>query len=138
LSASKQPKIGVSARQEEDSYWLNFGKTLISNTIKTFDERAQFMITTCASLITADFAILSFTSKFNILTISPQFFFSLSALCFISSLFPKKYVINPWQPNLVKARYNEIIGKKSTRHIIGFGLFFIGLIAIAISSISFI
>lgn len=133
-NSSHLAKVEVSSNPEEDEFWLTIGKSLISNAIKGLDSRAQFMITTSASLLTVDFAILLFTSKVTTLTISPQFFFAFSALCFIVSLFPKQYKVNPWQPDSTKLAYYKMLNVKRKYHIVGFVLFFLGLVLVGLSS----
>jgi len=132
--SSEMVKVGIPSSPEEDKFWVTFGQSLISETINVLDARAQFMITTSASLLTADFAILVITSKIAAFTVSPQFFFALSALCFILSLFPKRYAVNPWVPDETRSTYFKMLNRKHKYHLAGFLLLFIGLILVVISS----
>ena len=134
--SSGMPKVEISSRPEEDEFWLSFGKSLISNTIDTLDNRAQFMITTSASLLTADFAILVIASKVALSTVSPQFFLASSALCFIVSLIPRRYPANPWVPDQTRFTYLKILNYKHRCHLVGFSLLFLGLIFVTLSSFS--
>lgn len=129
------PKVEMSSTSDEDTFWLNTAQALISESIDTLDERAKFMITTSASLLTADFAVLLLSSKFTILNVSPQLFFSLSTLFFVISLFPKHYKINPWQPDTTRLIYYKIINQKRNWHILGFSFLIFALLLIVISSI---
>lgn len=131
--SSSVVKVEVSSTPEEDEFWLTFGQSLISGTINVLDSRAQFMITTSASLLTVDFAILLIASKVTTLTVSPQFFFAFSVLCFTLSFFPKQYKVNPWQPDLTKSIYYKMLNTKRKCHIIGFIFFFFGLILVSLS-----
>ena len=128
-------KVEVSPTPEEDEFWLSFGRSLISNSIDVLDNRAQFMVTTSAALTTVDFAILVIVSKVTILTVSPQFAFALSALCFILSLVPKRYQVNPWLPDETRSTYFEVLNAKHRWHLIGFSFLFLGLILVALSSL---
>ena len=107
---------------------------MISNSIDVLDNRAQFMVTTSASLIAVDFAILVIASKVAILTVSPQLVFAFSALCFILSVVPRRYQVNPWLPDETRSTYFTVLNAKHKWHLIGFSLFFFGLILVALSS----
>jgi hypothetical protein len=135
---AQNPIAKASSSPEEDEFWIAFGKSLVSKTINILDDRAKFMITTAASLLSVDFAVLVFTSKIAIMTVSPQFFFAISALLFILSLFPRKYGINPWTPDETKHTYDSMIKHKYYFHIAGFAFFFVALISVAFSSFSII
>jgi len=134
--SSNELKVEVSPTPEEDEFWLSFGQSLISNTIDVLDNRAQFMVTTSASLLAVDFAILLIASKVALLTVSPQFFFASSALCFIASLIPRRYMVNPWVPDQTRSTYFKILDYKHRCHLVGFSLLFLGLFAVALSSFS--
>lgn len=127
-------EAGIPKAIEQDEFWIEFGKSLISESIKTLDDRAQFMITTCASLLAADFAILTLTSNIGLATVTPQLFFPIAVLFFILSLFPRKIVINAWTPDDTRVAYKRIIDYKHRFHKIGFLFFFIALVLVAISS----
>ena len=131
---SDAPKVEVSPTPEEDEFWLSFGKSLISNSIDVLDNRAQFMVTTSASLIAIDFAILVITSNVGIFMVSPQFAFAFSALCFILSVVPRRYQVNPWLPVATKYAYFKILNSKHKWHLVGFSFFFFGLVLVAFSS----
>ena len=131
---SNTARVEVSTTPEEDGFWLTFGQSLISSTIDVLDGRVQFMITTSASLLTVDFAISLITSKVTTLTVSPQFFFAFSALCFMLSLFPKRYKVDPWQPDSTRSIHYKMLNIKSGYHTIGFILFFVGLVLVGLSS----
>ena len=135
--SSSKVKVEISSRPEEDEFWLSFGQSLISEAINILDNRARFMVTTSASLVTADFAIILITSKVTLLTISPQFFFAFSTLFFILSLIPRRYQVNPWLPDETKHTYIEIMNAKHRWHKIGFSLLFLGLLLVALSSLAF-
>jgi len=135
MSESSEPRVQISSISEEDEFWLCFAKSLISKVIDGLDDRAQFMVTTSASLLVADFAILVIAAKESVLKVSPQFFLALSALSFIASLFPRKYTVNPWLPDNTKQTYSEILNHKIRYHLIGFSMFFIALILIALSAL---
>lgn len=136
VKSPRVAKVELSSTPEEDEFWLTFGQSLISGAISVLDNRAQFMITTSASLLTVDFAILIIASRVTALTVSPQFFFAFSALCFMLSLFPRQYKVNPWKPDSTKLIYYKMLNTKRKCHIIGFILFFTGLILVGLSSFS--
>jgi len=127
-------KTEIPSSLEEDEFWISFGQSLISETINALDTRAQFMITTSASLLTVDFAVLLLASKIAALTVSPQFFLAISAFFFLLSLFPKQYNVNPWTPDKTRATYLKILNHKHRLHVIGFSMFFLALVLIAVSS----
>lgn len=131
--SARSVKVEKSSNPEEDDFWVSFGKSLISDTIGVLDGRAQFMITTAASLLVVDFAALLFTSKIALAKISPQFFFAVSALAFVYSLFPRGYEVNPWTPDKTKNTYGAIVSHKQRAHVYGFFLFFIALILVAVT-----
>jgi len=134
-SDSKVPKVEVSSSPEEDKFWIKFGSKLVSKSINVLDDRAKFMITTAASLLAIDFAVLVFKSRATAINVSPQFFFALSTLFFIISLFPRHYLVNPWTPDETKTLYREILDHKYNFHKIGFAFFFIALILVALTSL---
>ena len=128
------PKAEIPSFPEEDEFWISFGQSLISETINAMDTRAQFMITTSASLLAADFAVLLLVSRIAAVTVSPQFFMAISAFFFLLSLFPKQYNVNPWTPDETKATYLKILNHKHRLHVIGFSMFFLALVLVAVSS----
>ena len=132
----QEAEVEVSSSSEEDMFWVRFGKTLVSQSIDILDERAKFMITTAASLLAVDFAVLVFASKIGTINVSPQFFFALSALFFIVSLFPRSYTVNPWTPDKTKATYSLMLKHKYRFHLVGFLFFFMALILVAASSLN--
>lgn len=132
---TKRPRVEISSSSEEDEFWILFGKSLITSTIDVLDDRAKFMIRTSASLLVVDFAVLLIALKATILTISPQFFFALSVLCFVVSLFPKRYQTNPWTPDETKSIYFRMLNYKRRGHLVGFLSFFLGLILVALTSL---
>ena len=121
---------------EEDEFWISYGQSLVSQTIDTLDDRAKFMITTSASLLVADFAVLLIMSRFALIFVSPQFFFAFSALFFIFSLFPRQFLVNPWTPDDTKNTYRSLASTKFQFHKIGFLFFFVALLLVALSSFS--
>jgi len=133
--SNRSPRAETSSNPEEDKFWISIGQSLVSHTIDVLDTRAQFMITTSASLLVVDFAALLITSKIALLKVSPQFLFAVSALSFMYSLFPKQFAVNPWTPDETKLTYGKIIHRKHRAHVLGFCLFFIGLVLVAITSL---
>jgi len=127
-------KVDISSTAEEDEFWISFGQSSISETVGVLDERAKFMITTSASLLAADFAVLLLTSKVGPITVTPQFFFAVSALFFMISLFPRRYKINPWKPDETRETYQEVVEFKYRFHFVGFSMFFLSLVLVATSS----
>ncbi len=134
LPREKEPKVEISTTPEEDEFWKSFAQSLISSTVNVLDRRAQFMITTSATLLTADFALLFIASKVITLTVGSQFFFAFSVLCFMLSLFPRRYRVNPWQPDSTKSVHYKMLNAKRNCHTIGFVFFFLGLIFVGLSS----
>lgn len=69
----------------DEEMWLEYGKKLMTDSIGGLDERAKFMITTCATLIVVQFG-LSFAFKITpfSFTLTPQFFLVISAAFFAS------------------------------------------------------
>lgn len=135
MSGSAHSEVELAPNPEEDKFWISFAQSLISNTLDVLDTRAQFMITTAASLLVVDFAALLVTSKIAPLRISPQLFFAFSALSFMFSLFPRRSSVNPWEIEKTKEAYQQIIKSKYLAHVLGFSLFFVGLILIAVTSL---
>ena len=133
--SSRSPKTDIPPNIEEDEFWISFARSLISGTIDVLDNRAQFMITTIASLLIVDSAALLIASKITSFAISPQFFFAFSTLCFMYSLFPRRYDVNPSTPDETKRTYLKIMNNKHKWHIFGFLLFFIGLALVGVTSL---
>jgi hypothetical protein len=121
---------------EIDEFWMKFGHEIVSKQLEGLDERAKFMITTCAGLIVIDFGLLfAFSTPSLSLRVVPQFFFAISALFFSFSYFPRGQEIQFEAPDEIKNAYTTLTNAKIQWHRYGFTLFFIGLLAMAITSL---
>ena len=133
----KKPKVRISSNPEFNNFWKEYGKKILEDNIQGVDERAKFMITTCAALIVVNFGLITFTTapEVIVLKISPQFFFIASATLFIISLFPYKRRFNLLSPSTIEAAYNSWLRWKLIFHYGGFALFIAGLLALTIINI---
>lgn len=133
----KKPKVKISSNPEANHFWKEYGKKIIGDGIQGIDERAKFMITTCAALIVVNLGLITFsTQQQNVLVkVSPQFFFIVSAALFVISLFPHKRRFNLLSPNSIEAAYYSWLRWKLIWHYAGFALFICGLLALTIINI---
>ncbi len=126
-------KAKFSSNPDVDKFWLEYGKETIKTTLGAMDERAKYMITTCASLIVINFGLLLAFPSQNI-QITPQFFFVVSAAFFAISYFPLKKDFSLFLLKSVKKAYQSWLRWKLIWHYGGFGLFVAGLLALAIAN----
>jgi hypothetical protein len=138
VSDSNVAHVAVSASPEIDSMWIEYGKKLVTDTIGGLDDRAKFMITTCATLIVIQLG-LSFAFKVQAysLVLTPQFFLVISAAFFAMSLHQpsRTRAINLQSPNSIQTLYIQMTMKKSRWHLLGFSFFIAGLLAFAIMTL---
>lgn len=130
----QEPKVEI-AQTDEDEFWIEFSKELTRDTIKTLDERAKYIITTCASLIVIHFGLLiSFKVQGGTFMVTPEFFLVISAALFAISFYPISKHIQMQSPSSVRDAYEHWIKWKLNGHHIGFGFFIAGLLAMAITA----
>jgi len=121
---------------EEEAIWKEYGKTTIYGTLSRMDERAKYMITTCASLIVIHFGLLlGFKIQDISIKITPEFFFVIAAGAFALSLFPHSTRILLHSGATVKKAYHSSLRWRIKTHYIGFVFFIAGLLAMAITAI---
>lgn len=131
-----EPEVQVSQTPDLNKFWIDYGKKSITDTICDMDERAKFMITTCASLIVIDFGLLlAFNLHTYSVNVTPQFFFAISAGCFVMSLFPRSRSFDFQIISQIKGAYNSWLKWKLRWHYIAFGFFIAGLLTISVTSI---
>ncbi len=129
-------RVEVSPTPEEDIFWMQFGKDSVKDTIEVLDERAKYMITTCASLIVIHFGLLlAFKVQGISFKVSPEFFLVVASALFAVSLYPIAGHIEMQSPDSVKSAYDTWIKWKLWGHRIGFGFFIAGLLAMTITII---
>jgi hypothetical protein len=121
-----------------DEMWLEFGKKLVTDTIGGVDDRAKFMLTTCATLIVVQFGLsFAFQIQAYSLILTPQFFLVISAAFFATSLHDpgraKALTLNSIQS--LAGFYAQRTWRKSIWNLIGFSFFVAGLLAFAIMTL---
>jgi hypothetical protein len=122
--------------EETNKFWKSYGTEFVKGSIQSLDDRAKFMITTCASLITVNFGLmLAFSAQSTLIKVSPQFFLAISALFFALSLSPKLEKLNLASPGSIERVYNKGMKWRLKLHYVGFGFFIAGLFAVAITSL---
>jgi hypothetical protein len=126
--------------EEINKFWKSYGTEFVKGSIQSLDDRAKFMITTCASLITVNFGLtLAFTAEFLdqsiLVKVSSQFFLAISALIFALSISPKLEKLNLASPASIERVYNKSMEWKLKLHYFGFGFFIAALFAIAIATL---
>jgi hypothetical protein len=103
------------------------------DSVEKFDERAKFMITTCATLIVVNFGLLlAFPVQGISFEIAPPLFFAIAAGVFALSYFPVGPRINLLVPDSVSRVHHIIYSYKLRYHYIGLGLFICGLVLLGI------
>jgi hypothetical protein len=131
----KIAKVETSTTPDIDLFWLDYGKKTVTDVIEGMDERAKFMITTCASLIVIDFGLLlAFSIEPFSIKVAPQFFFVVSAALFVLSLFPRSRTFDLQVIKQIKSSYNSWISWKLKWHYLAFSFFIAGLLVMAITS----
>jgi hypothetical protein len=129
-------KVENSSTPDLDLFWIKFGKKTLKDATVALDERAKFMLTTCASLIVVNFGLLlAFKVQSLSFKVAPQFFLAVSAALFATSFFPVTRPINLQSPDSIESAYNIWIKWKSRWNRYGFILFIIGLMTMAITSL---
>lgn len=126
-------EISFSENQDSDKFWKQWGKDSINTSLGKLDDRAQFMITTCAGLIVADFGLNAYLNIFDVLSVIPQFLFVLSTLFFAASYFPRSQLFHFDRPETLKKNYDDSFSWKIKWQYAGYAVFLIGLIFIIIS-----
>jgi hypothetical protein len=138
---SKAPEDNVIESQialtpEVDKFWIDYGHKMLSTTLGDMDERAKYMITTCASLIVIHFGLLlAFKVQGASFKIAPEFFFVVAAAIFVLSYFPTRIDIDLQSPASIRFAHKLWFTRKLKCHRYGFILFIIGLLAMASSII---
>jgi len=134
-NSDSRPKIRVSANPELNKFWKDYGQRILGNTIESLDERAKYMITTCAGLIVINFGILiAFSSSIQV-KVTPQFFFVISTALFALSYFPLRGKFNLLSPQSIEQTYNSWVRWKIIFHQFGLGVFVAGLLALAVTNL---
>lgn len=136
----KEPEKVIDAELDEhpeiSQFWRGYGKGIINNTLSQLDERAKNMITVCASLIVVNFGLLLvFGIRPVSISVTPQFFFAVSAAFFVVSYFPIKKEFHLDAPESVEASYTSWMSWKLRWHYFGFVSFIAGLFAIALTGL---
>lgn len=131
-------QAGISPTPEIDSMWIEYGKKLITSNIEGLNDRARFMITTCASLIVIQFGLsLAFKIQPFSFKLTPQFFLVISAALFAKSLYrigSAKY-FNLQSTDSIKDYYQNSTTSIYIWHVLGLLFFIAGLLAIAIMTL---
>lgn len=135
-----QPIRGkISPNPDVDEFWITYGKKKLEESISSLDERAKFMVTTCAGLIVVNFGLLvAFSTGYTLVKVTPQFFFVVSAALFALSYFPIRVRFNLASPNSVEDIYYISLKWRHICHIIGFIFFISGLMAIALMQLNLV
>ena len=129
----------ISQNPDVDDFWIGYGKKILEGSINSLDERAKFMVTTCAALIVVNFGLLvAFSAGSALIKVTPQFFFVVSAALFVLSYFPSKVRFNLASPKSVEDVYNISLKWRYGCHISGFVFFISGLLAIALTQLNLI
>ncbi len=124
-----------SSNVEFDEFWVEYGKESIKQTLAGLDERAKYMITTCASLIVINFGLLTaFSINSFSIKVSPQFFLVISVIFFVLSYFPAEKTINLQAPFKNRDAYTAWKHSKIRWHKFGFAFFIAGLFAMAVTT----
>jgi hypothetical protein len=130
-------EVEASSTPETDTFWTEFGQQTIKDVITSLDERAKFMITTCASLIVVNFGLLlAFEVHSFSIKVAPQFFLAVSAALFAISFFPITKRVNLQSPDSIENAYNTWMKWKLKCNRAGFFLFIVGLLAMAVTSMT--
>jgi hypothetical protein len=126
----------ISSSSELDVFWKECGKKMIQDAIERFDERAKFMITTCAGLIVINFGLLlGFNVQNTSFEIAPPLFFAISAAVFAISYFPAGPKINPLVPPSISNCHDIMFSYKSRCHYVGLGFFIAGLFLLGVANL---
>jgi hypothetical protein len=127
--------VRISGTSELDTFWKECGKKMITDSIDKFDERAKFMITTCATLIVINFGLLlAFPVQGVPFEIAPPLFFAVAAAIFAISYFPAGPRIYPLVPDSISRVHSIMFGFKLRCHYVGLSLFICGLFLLGISN----
>ena len=127
--------VEISPDPIGDNFWIEFGKETVKETVMGMDEKAKYMITTCASLIVIHFGfLLGFKVQNLSIKVTPEFFFVIAAALFSFSLYPIAKSINLQSPESIKNAYDTWIKWKLIGHRIAYGFFIAGLLAMAITA----
>lgn len=122
--------------QEIKKFWLEYNQKTITDSLGTLDERAKFLITTCASLIVIHFGIvIGFGISEISFKITPEAFFIIAASFFSISYFPIKKKIEYQNTEFIEQAYSEWLYYKYKWHKLGFIFFIFGLISLTITTI---
>ena len=128
-------QVEESLTPETDTFWTEFGQQTIKDVTSSLDERAKFMITTCASLIVVNFGLLlAFEVQSFSIRVAPQFFFAISAGLFAVSFFPVTRKINLQSPDSIENSYDIWMKWKLNWNRAGFCMLIVGLLAMAVTT----
>jgi hypothetical protein len=119
---------------DPDEIYAEYGKKLLTETAGGLDERAKFMITTCATLVVVQFG-LSFV--FNVepfsFTLTPQFFLVISAAFFAKSLYyVGRTTVDLQSSESLHRYYMKTTRSKYRWHSLGLSFFIVGMLVFAI------
>jgi hypothetical protein len=115
-------------------FWRAYGEEITKNAITSLDERAKYMITTCAGLIVINYGLLFAFPGSNI-NISPQLIFLVSIILFAFSYFPKSKVFYLSIPNTIQSAFQSTVNWKVSFQKWAFVAFFGGLLALGITNL---
>lgn len=137
--------VSLSPNTWYDRMLMDMAKRWQENTIAVLDKRAEYLITTIVGLIAVNFGIIyvfNISDTFNfpeiVIQIVPNAILSISVLFFALSHFPEVRKIRLDVPKDILNAYEKNIDNKYKLQKIGYILFVVALIAIAITaSVSF-
>lgn len=128
---------GRPPARSDNQFWKDYLNETINKTVEGLDDRAKYMITTCAGLIVVNFGLLLVIDvQKTIVSVTPQFFFAVSTVLFVISYFPIGKKLQRDQPDKIREAYEYWVNWKLRWQYAGFALFLAGLFAIAFVSLA--
>lgn len=132
--------IQISPEPGTDSFWTEFARKKVSDSLDLLDRRSEYMITTIAALVAVNFGVLlAFDVKFTAfqleftIKIVPQVLLAISAGFFAISHFALKKIFYVESPDSVRQTYEQWLKHKYFWQKFGYGFFVAGLFFIGIS-----
>ena len=141
LNNNQITRVRSSSSPTTDKIWIEFAIKRAVEGLDRLDKRAEFFLTTIATLIAIKFGLfVAFTTSLTTTNplnpnIYPQFILAISAIFFALSYFPYKKLVYLESPKNIEDAYTAWHGWKVRWQIVGFIFFIIGLFAIAYSFI---
>jgi len=134
--SEEEGELSPEEEGELESFWKAYYKTAINDSLSKLDERARYLITTCASLIVIHFGlIIGFKIENISIKIAPEFFFVIAAAAFAFSLFPLSRSIFYQSPASIQEAFTSSLRWRTRGQYVGFGFFIAGLLAMAITAL---